>query len=229
MASMPEGDIISRCFDSILSGLSNAARHIILKKKDQSIGSNAGKLRREIERLRLWGNGHSIQSRNLNLSLSCSADLRFAVLSRLYELGTVTKERLLPCVADKERTTIYSQEINNLEAGLKPLLEILQDNNRKFVNYEFPLEPKKDVLDMSVPLSEIHILTDCLMDLSLAIEDCWSEFNSPVSQKQSQKFRNEYIPQNDNQITPREPTLQKFDQRTFDNSASAGEWKQGSG
>ncbi|KAI0900052.1 hypothetical protein F4806DRAFT_454893 [Annulohypoxylon nitens] len=203
----PEDNIILHCFDSILSALSNTTRFIAQGHEDQSVGSCIEKLRQEAERLHLWGKGHSIKSRNLDVWLQPFPDIRFAVLCRLYELGTAMKH--LHGVFIQDSTTHFALETNHLEVDLKPVLLVLRENKQDIIDYSLP--KSENTSDLSGPLEDIRVLIDCLMDLSLAIEDCLATSNGPLPQRPSQEELIDPVIQKDKQGTSVGTTSQKAD------------------
>lgn len=197
-----EGNIISHCFDSIRSALSNAARYLAQGKTDQFLDSYTGKLRREAERLHLWGSGCLFKGNDIGVSILLSTDLGIPVLCRLYELGTVTKECLLPSIHIQQSAAfpVLELERDNLQLKLEPILKILQENNQEVIDYSLP-NSTKDTSNLLGPLDDIHVLIDCLMDLSLATEDFLEISNGSLPQGQYQKELNDPITQEDKQST----------------------------
>ncbi|KAI1085999.1 hypothetical protein F5B19DRAFT_480743 [Rostrohypoxylon terebratum] len=207
-SSVLEGDIISHCLDSIRSALSNAASYLAQEKKeskDQFLESYTRKLRREAERLHLWSNGSLFKGNDRGVSSLLSTDLGLPVLCRLFELGAVARKCLLPSIHIQQSAAfpILQTEMDNLDLKLEPILQILQENNQEVVDYSLP-DSTEDPSDLLGPLDEIHVLIDCLMDLSLAIEDFLETPNGslplfPQRQSQEDLIGNGPITQKDKQ------------------------------
>lgn len=164
-----DDDVISRCFSSILSILSSVPRSMAQNSKNIALYPHAEKIRHEVERLYLWGQGHSVRTGNLDKNLSNLIDLRLTVLSRLYELGVVLQRCILPYVSFN--ATLYSSPTtSNLECILKTALTILRNHNQEVIDYGPLPQSDCDAIDLSSSIEDLQVLIDCLMDLSLAID-----------------------------------------------------------
>lgn len=133
------------------------------------------RLREELERFFLWGDGFSAFPGGLDTILTKSAELHLAVLSSLYELGTVVNDDLLRMVdkssASQTTTTTSSQEkLSRLWSLLEKVATVLDATEAtsdfgSFSGDESPNCNFEEILD------DMGIYIDCLMDLSPPLEN----------------------------------------------------------
>jgi hypothetical protein len=147
-------------FDAILKLSTMAGRRV----------SRSTKLRKELERLFLWGDSFSASSGRLDEILAKSTELRQAVLSELYELGKVVKNdlvkatRLLPLSQDEKQTCL---ELNRLLENAV----IVIDGPGTTMELDFSSDDGSTTGDLDDTVDDMVVYIDCLMDLSLALED----------------------------------------------------------
>ncbi|KAI0388114.1 hypothetical protein F5Y04DRAFT_286999 [Hypomontagnella monticulosa] len=170
---MLEDNIIYSCSNSILSILSTVTGLPVWKRQD-SITDAPDQIRREAERFYLWSRGYSSEGENLKYYPE-SIHIQFTALSTLYELGTVIKNCLLPCLDIQLPMVDISREIYRLETGLEKLLAALVEGGYEVVDYNPPPGSKNDEAALSSALEDIRVLIDCLMELSLASDDFRTE------------------------------------------------------
>ncbi|RSL49406.1 hypothetical protein CEP54_012451 [Fusarium duplospermum] len=158
----PSVGLIGNLFNAILDSCVNACQ--ILTPTEQ-----LRRLRSESERLFLWGDGVSAADGRLDIALANSSELYQAVISSLYELGKVVNndraQVLTPSVPanpptethDLQRLLVEAGAILNAPNALGDHESLSDDENGPYI--------LEDVLD------DMTTYIDCLMDLSLALEN----------------------------------------------------------
>ncbi|RSL87380.1 hypothetical protein CEP52_015539 [Fusarium oligoseptatum] len=127
------------------------------------------RLRNESERFFLWGDGVSAANGQLEKALAKSSELHQAVLSSIYELGKVVNNDLAKVVTPTgpANTLTDTRELRRLlgEAGtILNAPNTIEDPNSLSDDENGPCS-FEDVLD------DMATYIDCLMDLSLALEN----------------------------------------------------------
>lgn len=141
------------------------------------------RLHSELERYFLWGDGFSASQGYLDEILAKSTELRQAVLSSLYELGKVVKDDLLRvannAVRDKQHDDSAESVMRELaQSGLAKELQRLLDETASLLDtpeamtdFESLSDDGSTRYDLDDVLDDVAIYIDCLMDLSLALEN----------------------------------------------------------
>ncbi|RTE83901.1 hypothetical protein BHE90_001478 [Fusarium euwallaceae] len=158
----PSVGLIGNLFKAILDSCVKASQIITSTKQLR-------RLRSESERLFLWGDGISAADGHLDKVLAPSSELYQAVLSTLHELGKVANNDLAQAVAPSEPANppTETRELQRLlrEAGVILNAPNATENPDCFSDDENGPCSLEDVLD------DMEAYIDCLMDLSLALED----------------------------------------------------------
>lgn len=137
-------------------------------------------LQNELERLHLWGNGHSVLDGHFDRSLSQSPELRQAVLVRLYEMGSLIHYALIPRLMVETEIELFARSREELSQYLRIALDISEETHE---------EPTRDgqcggniysLDDIPDLLEELKTIIDCLMDLSIMMNDLRIESNVEV-------------------------------------------------
>lgn len=153
-------------YSSIVYSFSHLARS---PQKENSSHEYSKFFRDELERLHLWGDGLSVLDGHLDETLSQSPELRQAVIARLYEMGSLIHHTLLPAFLPEHDIPAFLVHYKELGLHLVTAsLEIGEDGNF----------PSNDIVgsdtildDLPAVFEELQALVDCLMDLSLVLDD----------------------------------------------------------
>lgn len=162
----PDAGLSVDLYSSIVYSFSHLARS---PQKENSSHEYSKFFRDELERLHLWGDGLSVLDGHLDETLSQSPELRQAVIARLYEMGSLIHNTLVPAFLPEYDISDFLIPYKELGQHLVAAsLEIGEDGN--FPSNEIVgSDPILD--DIPVVLEEIQALIDCLMDLSLVLDD----------------------------------------------------------
>lgn len=128
----------------------------------------------ELERLFLWADSFSIQDGYLDNILSQSSALRSSVLLMLLDMGKTVCQDLFTCMGhNKDFNTKFDHERRSALNLLGRVHTALQQDDPKGSYFERAESYNGDDLeaDLDDVLDNITTLNDCLMDLSLALED----------------------------------------------------------
>lgn len=173
---MQESNIIYSYSNSILSILSSIGGPSPQTSQNITMDKHIDRIRREAERFYLWSRSYRIATETPTYSPE-TIHIQFTVLSRLYELGIVIKDCLLPCLDCRSSTVDVSREIYGLETGLGKLLAVLLEGDHEVTDYNPPPGSSNDEAALFDAIEDIQVLIDCLMELSLATDDCRIEYD----------------------------------------------------
>ncbi|KAJ6011031.1 hypothetical protein N7451_002443 [Penicillium sp. IBT 35674x] len=141
------------------------------------------RLRSELERLLLWEDAISISDSQLEEDFSESSDLRQTVLATLYELGKVVNDNLIRAVdgiTRSEESNGFAESFltdltqSNMAQKLQKLLKkaapvrVVPETT---TDVESPSDGESMRYDLDEILDDVATYIDCLMDLSLALEE----------------------------------------------------------
>lgn len=173
-----EVGFISDFYDSIMQSFFTLARSPSNGRIDECDVTTF--LRKQLERLYLWGSGHSVQDGYLDRLLSQSQELKQIVLARFYETGTLLHERLIPRIMLETEIQAFSRTHEELGRHLNTALYLLEDTHED-INIDSKDGNGNDLLD-DIPelFEELKTIIDCLMDLSIIIDDLPIEADAKV-------------------------------------------------
>ncbi|KAH7006543.1 hypothetical protein EDB82DRAFT_117771 [Fusarium venenatum] len=159
-------------FEATLALFITLARCLAGDKDIPNHTIDSKELLKGVERLFLWGDGFSASSGQLDDILSKSSELQQTVLSTLYELGvTLRNTAIRTCYASG------SHGPRGLDVPMRELQGLLEQTS--ILLYGSDGSDDKDTVsesgsstsDLSECIEDISTYIDCLMDLSLALED----------------------------------------------------------
>ncbi|KAF5004498.1 hypothetical protein FDECE_9010 [Fusarium decemcellulare] len=168
----PTPRLAGALFEAILALFTHLARAFSDQQLDPTHSIDSGGLLREVERLFLWGDGCSVGDGQLDDILSKSSELRHSVFSSLYELGVTLKNTALRAYVSSD-----NHAASGLEGLVKELHSLLEQTS--FLLYGSDgLDDHDTISDSGSSINElvecfedISTYIDCLMDLSLALEN----------------------------------------------------------
>lgn len=176
----PNGDIgsIAEFYDSILHSFSSLARSPSIETILQYRGRDF--LRKEFERLFLWGTGHAVQDGRLDRVLSNSRELKQAILARLYEIGSLMHYTLIPRLIPETEIQTFSRNHEELARHLSTTLHLTGETHEDVI-FDDTDKPDNYALD-DIPdiFEELRTINDCLAGLSVIIDDLPVESNSDI-------------------------------------------------
>ncbi|UZP32328.1 hypothetical protein NXS19_000144 [Fusarium pseudograminearum] len=159
-------------FGAILALFIPLARYVEDDKDGKHIAIGSRNLLHEVERLFLWGDGFSASDGQLDEILSKSSELRESVLSSLYELGVTLKN-----IALRTCYTSESNKTRGLDAPMRELQGLLEQTSillygsDSLDGRDAMSESGSSTTDLSECFEDITAYIDCLMDLSVALEN----------------------------------------------------------
>ncbi|KAM0429258.1 hypothetical protein ACHAPT_006472 [Fusarium lateritium] len=166
MESEPPGPcLIGNLFNAILDSCANICPRVT--SKEQSL-----RLRSELERFFLWGDGLSVPDCQLDEALATSSELHQTVLSTLYELGKLANDDLPPVIAASESADPHTRS-SEMTRDLHLLLEkasIILEAPHVTEDSESLSDDESSQYSLDEVLDDMTIYIDCLMDLSLVLE-----------------------------------------------------------
>ncbi|CAF3554265.1 hypothetical protein QX201_000166 [Fusarium graminearum] len=159
-------------FEAILALFIHLTHYVAIEKDGKHIALGSRELVQEVERLFLWGDGFSASSGQLDEILSKSSELRQSVLSSLYELGVTLKNTAL-----QTRYTSHGNKTRGLDIPMRELRGLLEQTS--ILLYGSDSLDDRDAIsesgsstnDLTKCIEDISIYIDCLMDLSVALEN----------------------------------------------------------
>ncbi|RYP71834.1 hypothetical protein DL771_004546 [Monosporascus sp. 5C6A] len=157
-------------FEAILNLLTLLARHATQGEHDEVPCSYSNTLHQEAERLSLWGDAFSASNGQLDEILSKSTELRQSVVLPLYELGVTLKDGAMRTVLGKSGDSKLEDPLRELRRLLEQAAVVLNtsdgiDDKDRVSESGFSTSVMDDFLE------DISTYIDCLMDLSLALEN----------------------------------------------------------
>ncbi|KAL6918829.1 hypothetical protein FSHL1_002827 [Fusarium sambucinum] len=159
-------------FETILALFIPLARHLADDKGPNDYAIDSKELLREVERLFLWGDSFSTGSGQLDDILSKSSELRQSVFSTLYELGVTLKNTALrTCYSPGSYAT------DGLDVPMRELQGLLEQTSSLLYGSvgldgkDADSESGSSTSDLSECFEDISTYIDCLMDLSIALEN----------------------------------------------------------
>ncbi|KAM0348151.1 hypothetical protein HYE67_008037 [Fusarium culmorum] len=159
-------------FEAILALFTPLARYLANGKDENHSAIFSRGLLQEVERLFLWGDGFSASSGQLDEILSKSSELRQSVLSSIYELGVTLKNTALRTCYTSDSDTPKGLDIpmRELRGLLEQTLILLYHSDDSDDKDAFS-ESGSSTNDLTECLEDISTYIDCLMDLSVALEN----------------------------------------------------------
>ncbi|KAJ4327239.1 hypothetical protein N0V84_002369 [Fusarium piperis] len=154
--------LIGNLFNAILDSC-------VVSYQKSTSNEQSRRLRSEAERFFLWGDGVSATGGQLDKALDTSSELYQTALSALYELGKVVHDGLTKVVA--------LEGVAGPVAGsheLQLLLEdvsVTLDTSNAIEDSESLSDGENGPYSLEDVLDDMATYIDCLMDLSLALED----------------------------------------------------------
>jgi len=187
LSTITSEGIASNLFDTILtlfSSLTKLAAETCEEntsvRKSQVLTSQ-----NEVERLFLWGDGVSAYEGRLDVILSRSSELREDILSILSELGDTITTAFFTAVNGQCSMALIQQK-SDTEKLLEKVAFLLQRPEKResaiWVANESPLLDLEDCLDA------IGAFIDCLMDLTVALENPASDPDQGPVEKSRLEF-----------------------------------------
>ena len=168
--SVVDTEVASRLCNCILRTLTELLRYAVNEKLSHV-------LQNELERLYLWSEECSFLNGTMRKSMPQSFELRRTILVRLYEMGLLLCQKLVPQLSSGvELPTLknfHEELVEHLGKASGSIRGGLNDSSIAITQgSDTPIDEVSDLLN------ELRILNDCLMDLSLAIEDTIDESNT---------------------------------------------------
>ncbi|CEI63690.1 unnamed protein product [Fusarium venenatum] len=159
-------------FEATLALFITLARCLAGDKDIPNYTIESKELLKGVERLFLWGDGFSASSGQLDDILSKSSELQQTVLSTLYELGvTLRNTAIRTCYSSGSHgprgLDVPMRELQ----GLLEQTSILLYGSDGLDDKDTVSESGSSTSDLSECIEDISTYIDCLMDLSLALED----------------------------------------------------------
>ncbi|KAL2691422.1 hypothetical protein Neosp_001807 [[Neocosmospora] mangrovei] len=154
--------LIGNLFNATLDSCANACQRLASTEQSRQ-------LRNESERLFLWGDGVSVVDGRLDKALTPSSELYQTTLSALFELGKVINDDLTKAVAPTGLADPPAGS-RELQLLLKQASAIL-DEPSATGDSESLSDEETGPYSLEDVLYDMGIYIDCLMDLSLALEN----------------------------------------------------------
>lgn len=159
-------------FEAILALFTPLARHLADGEDGTDCTIDSKELFQEVERFFLWGDGFSASSGQLDEILSKSSELRQSVFSSLYELGVTLKN-----TAMRSCYVSHSYKAGGLDVPMRELQVLLEQTwillygSDGLDDRDAVSESGSSANDLAECFEDISTYIDCLMDLSLALEN----------------------------------------------------------